>query len=284
MIRAILLCLMLIPTAHANFITVTIDPDNYANGDDLTHAGAGATLYVYTNTGGTPPRSEGVVAKGVAGIPFSEPNLLARAVHVDRWTDFDFRNIRGAYECGIRGNPDACVGTEGEFGVLRMDFEAPTDFFELRTVMPEYASDGAFLFAFDSKGNRIVTCDVPGGPNLRLPRYSLTGGPSSTFGAPCGEVLVMDGNHCPEIAFTCDRLMTARVESAASDIAFVLWGGWSRSATSAMVDGLTYHTSVPEPGTAGLALVSVLGAIIFRRKVSRRTNSGDGIRKQRLWA
>lgn len=226
------LVLMLSMQAHAYI--VTIDPDNYAPGTDLSYVGPGLTLRALRQSYDAPE----------SGMydPIVSPLLVGTCTPGERCGahegthDFGMQHssgdiVRGFGEINIwsscaQGGSGAC---RDGYSVIEMVFDRPTDFLQLESV---WGSDPAAIQVFNSHGERLMYCGAA---------YFL----------------------CPDVIRTearADNYSTFVVERAQRDIARVIFGG---IIGSAYLGEITYR--VPEPGALTLFGLGLVGVITVGR-------------------
>jgi hypothetical protein len=240
--RTFALCLALF-AGSAFSATVTIEPDKFQNGQDLSGLAPGATLStmrydgqnyfwlepVYSITGGswTPT---GTRVFGHASTTPSEP-------------PHQWQSLIGAYNCLYF--PSACGF---HFYFLRVDFTNRTREVEFLTTMRgEQAIDPIDLWAFDANKKRLLKCRVhPVDPTVLqtgvMPAPVYYDYPKPGPGARCGTVIAKKNCVGPQPG-NCDFVISAKVIRREQDISFVWFGGLLWQNTWAPADRLTY--SVP---------------------------------------
>jgi hypothetical protein len=215
--------------AHAEIIT--IDPDNYAAGTNLSSSIAGVGLSGFSKdfSGGAvshdaiysaaDPRcsSNPADCKAVTGAHvFSKESGGVEDFLGGRW--FEASSARYCFETSV---------CSGGFSALLIDFATPTDFVE---ISGRFLSDSPLLYAFDASRNFLGggCCTTPGQWN------SFTTG-------------------------------TSLFQSATANISYVIAAGWSSNSS---LDVLRYNetASVPAPGTALLFAAGLAGAWLSRRR------------------
>lgn len=231
--RTLALALLLGMSFGANATLVTIDPDDYALGTDLTHAGPGLTLQTLSQRGITyyDPAILPVIAADCASssVRCGDPDYTSE---FGSTTSSVYGVIENWYGCSSVGHTGYC---RDGFRVLDMVFDSPTDYLQIET---GWGSDPPAFMAFNSAGERVLYC--------------------SAFQASCGNGAVQTqtvgvGEHW--------SIMTVQLASA--DIARVVFGGQMGGAN---IGEITYNVHVPEPGTLALLSLGLLGAGLARRR------------------
>jgi hypothetical protein len=216
--------------AHAEIIT--IDPDNYAAGTNLSSSIAGVGLSGYSKD-----FSGGAVAHD-AVYAASDPHCATNpseckavtGAHVFSKESDGVEDFLGGvwFEANAARHCFEASLCSGGFSALLIDFATPTDFVE---ISGKFRSDSPLLYAFDASRNFLGggCCTTPGQWN------SFTTG-------------------------------TSLFQSATANISYVIAAGWSASSS---LDVLRYNdvSSVPAPGTALLFAAGLAGAWLARRRV-----------------
>ncbi|WP_129645570.1 PEP-CTERM sorting domain-containing protein [Peristeroidobacter agariperforans] len=226
----------------ANALLVTVDPDDFASGTDMSHVSphvsitttAGASVFSSALAGDTQSLPPGVVSSG----PFGK-NVFSRQPDQNSewsaWPDINDANV---------DTFDPAEWAKETSGLL-LSFAQPATYVSLLG-----------LELFDDAG--WGSGDDP----LRWWLYDSTGalihtGYEDTFPAD-GSV----GTH-PDLGFDYSYWL---LEYSHPDIAYVVIGGESEPTT---LDRLAFKTDIPEPGTLGLALLGLVGLGVSTRR--RRT-------------
>jgi hypothetical protein len=227
--------------AHADLIT--IDPDDYAPGTDLSHVVEGVILERLSQHGvgnrytptvsaiyaGVPCRTAGAtqpctVAPTGDQMFAATPTSSGGSAFYDSWY---------ANDCITRGTrPSGASGCVTGYNVLSVRFEAGTSFVSIDGM---WTSDMQYLYAYNAAGELVASC----------------------LGAPtCMTRAAAGGSY-----FTG----TSSVYRAEADIAWIIAGGDNGVAG---LDRLIFEApaSVPEPATLGLLLAGLAGGLVTRRK------------------
>ena len=211
----------------ASAILIIMEPDDFANGTDvsLAWAGSGITMSSYFNSESNPP----TLTRG-----WCIRNRRTRAVTGVRSfgstpTSGSFFNVNDSQACMSGAVACPPLGLAQTFLVLRVDFARPVDFVE---VYGGFGIDPIGLYAMNSANEIIATCF-----GFYTPGCFTTLGSNSewTFGS-------------------------SSITRASRDITSVIIGG---SIGNSGVD--TIRANVPEPGTFALFGAGLLLALGFRR-------------------
>ena len=235
------LALWLASCAIASAASVTIEPDKFLLGGDLSNVGPGATLSTYRTDGMGGYYYEPVYA--IAGGPWSPTGsrVFGHLTHKPSETAHHWDDLTFAYLCMTFGGVDCLVPAY----LLRVDFASPTTTVEILTTMRgEQAMDPIELVAFNSSNQRILRCRVhPVVPSvlqtgvLPEPTYYDPANPGG--GKRCG-VVISKKNCSGSQPGNCDYVVSARVVRRQQDIAYVWFGGLLSDNTWAPADSLTY--------------------------------------------
>ncbi len=218
--------------AHA--VTITLEPDDYAVGTNLTNAFDGVTLSRYTNDGHSitlnPVYSETVPPGGPMAATGTQ--IFGR-----------FWDLQQALSCwGV-----SCSSNVDRFSALVIQFDQPVSFVE---VSGSQHHEGINAYALDAYGNLLSIWS----------RDAYVGGsePASWMPAP---------SYSLNCGCSMDPRGTLHVWKIGSSdqtpiIQTVLVGGFF---SSTYVDNIRYH-SVPEPSSLLLFGVGLAGAAAWRRR------------------
>lgn len=241
---ACLLCMF--GMAHATLIT--IDPDNFAPGEDISNATPGVTLSTYS--------------KDWTDLSTSHFSPI-RAVFCDQCSTgaFNGENVFGTNA----GNPTfidaAHVLPDREFEepyvAFRADFTNPTNYVQILGGAFGPGNTELGLFAFDSEDNLIGSC-VSGGEDL-----------PSTPGCDLLLGLPTPGR---DPALYDPWALT--VNTATFNISYVIAGGLLNGQ---VVKSMSF-VSVPEPSSwALMALGVILILVVQRKRISGEKTSSDSL-------
>jgi len=204
----------------------TIDPDDYAQGTNLTNAVPGVTISRLTQP------------SGGFGSGYSPTRTDVLATPIFHQLSAEGSLGFGADTIGIQ-EYDSCyrfgMGCSQEFSLIEFLFDSPVDFFSANFT---WFSDGPGILAYDADGNRLALCGHPFG---------------ATVGAsPCGGFNVYSNDTSySTLSLTFDSRRISRV----------LAGSWVGNAS---VTQVSY--SVPEPGTLALLGLGLAGLGLSRRR------------------
>lgn len=247
-IFAILLALLGASTAGATIIT--IEPDSYRPGQDLSNLGEGARLYSFTNVREPweivspslasvyAQRNQSCVddpyrcdaATGAQG--FGNTSEPLSALYGD-W--FEVHAAANCWQWFNTGGPsNRC--DDDPFRAMLIEFDRPTDYVEISGAL---LSDPPSMIAFDADFNILGGCGYGDGPN-------------------CSGLY----NSRPSFEF---NLRTVSLITETPLISYVLAGG---TAGNSSLDNLRYR--VPEPGTLALFALGLLGLGIRRKGFAGR--------------
>ena len=240
-----LLCLIcLFSSAQANIIT--IDPDDFTAGQDISNLTPGVTLSTYANFyfGDTP-------ADAIGAFTFT-PVYASACISCSFGGAFDGQNVFGSspnqpvyIDSNRATTPDAKFLS---FLTFRADFLNPTNFVQVIGGAFPFGKAPNALWAFDSNDNLLAAC-LPG---PLIPGLPLIPG--------CAVDLGLSGHVMPE---TADPWQLS-IDTGAFNIAYVISGGVGGGS---LVKSLTF-ASVPEPATLGLFAFGLIGIAIGRRRHS----------------
>lgn len=234
--RTLLLALLYLSSFGAHAVIITIDPDDYAHGTDLSHIAPGLTLNALRQSPWDGPVSS-VYAPMVVPILAVDCDQSRCGAHegtrgfghqiTDGRISQGYGEINVWYQC-YQGLAGSCRESSS---VLEMVFDQPTDFLRLETV---WGSDPAAIMAFNSAGERLFYCGA---------MYQ-----------PCPDMIhteIVNG----------DYNSTFVVERSQRDISRVIFGG---IIGSAHLGEISYR--VPEPGTLALFGMALGLAGLARRR------------------
>lgn len=224
------------PSADAT--TITIEPDNYVGviGDVAPGARMSAFRRNSTGTGFVFHRVHsvdvGTWAPTGTRVFGKKPQSAAEPSY--HWND-----LASAFQC------ESGISCLDNFYVFRVDFDIPTNRASVQTIFGEYAQDGMELHAYNSAGTRILRCRMDGwNPATDVtgvvdpPRYMV---PAPLIGAVCGgTVAVKNCAILGPVPSGCDFAVKLSVARAASDIAYIEFGGGYATGTYSLVDKLQY--------------------------------------------
>jgi hypothetical protein len=228
-------CVLMTASMAASAAIISINPDYYAPGTDISNATAGVTLSAYSWSGGyfdpavssLSMTSIFATACGASCGPFSGQNVFGSD------SDPSFGQFRHFYTLNdiIGGNPPRPIDA---FSLFRVDFDSATNFAQI--VAGAGGEDYAFLLAFDSSNNLVGRCDS---------------------GSSCAQYLT------PEIADIRRGAAQLSISSGSNNIAYLLAGGGFHDK---LVQSLTFSRTVPEPATFGLFALGLMGFAALRRR------------------
>jgi hypothetical protein len=243
---AVVIAAALLWSRPADADIITIEPDDFAAGSNLTAATPGVLLWTATITGNAlnPLRLSAVYARHDPGCddgdPFTgcyaftgsqgfSPNSTAGTLQ-NNWNSA--RNPANCFallnDSSFGGSPNACGPAFAGFTAMLVEFEEPAAYAEIGGV---WAADFLELHAFDEDFHRLV-----------LPQI-LMGGPRSSGGGREG---------------------TLSVTSPGADLKYVFFGSTEGGIA---LDRLRYE-QVPEPSTILLTMAGLVGLC---RHMRRRT-------------
>jgi hypothetical protein len=229
--------LFLVAAATANAGIVSINAADHPTGTDVSTLLPGAKMSEVTNY---------LIAGGYAVQPtFAVPNLWATGIGPNfighnnakpSIARYDFRNLLWGAEPCLAGGACPSAHPWEIFNALRISFTAPTDFVEVRAHFNQMDLDGAILRAFNSAGDLLMTCRVWGDIPPRHPQYGLY---PTTTSPVCGKLLRR--YECSSSGTWCKSEYRAFIRRSYPDIAYVLWGGESDSATGSAINYVAYR-------------------------------------------
>jgi hypothetical protein len=147
---ALLVSLLLGVPSVANASFITIDPNDYPFGTDLSTMFEGATLSKITNRPNTDGMDGKTTFQPIASAAYAVPSyhlLDGLAIGSQGISIDDYESCRSASLYG--GSSWAC----GSYDVLDVSFQEPTNIIQ---VDGAFFSDGPQLLAYDPAGNRIT--------------------------------------------------------------------------------------------------------------------------------
>jgi hypothetical protein len=214
----------------ANAALVTIEPDDYAVGTNLTRTLQDVSLFSFVNTRDGGLRIGDVVVAEANGCDVRPDDCYAvtgsRIFGRDgdpnpRWWDSP-----GAHRCfeSLFTNP---CSRSVDFFALLISFDTPTDYVE---ISGNFTADHPLIYLYDESRNLI------GAHEARVPWER-----GSTY-----------------------TTSTALFQSSSANVAYMVAAGW---AAGTSLDVLRYNdVNVPEPGTALLFSVALAGMALLRRR------------------
>ncbi len=234
--RIVAIALAFFGTSSSYATTITIEPDDYAPGTDVSNVVEGVTLQVYGFNG--------------TGSPYLAPVYVMSNPHCETTSDCDAvtgtsgfspnssgfgsltswatgGGITQPWDCFVQM---ACAAGSG-FTALLIAFDRPTEFFEISGA---WNQDWIMAIAFDSSRNFLS---------------------ASSMGSVFSGCYVAGGDleYCHN---------TIDLTSDTASISYVLVSSWYGIAS---LDRLQFR-SVPEPGTLALLGLGLVGLGISRRK------------------
>jgi hypothetical protein len=223
-----LIALFVLSSGAASAAVVSIDAQSYATGTDLSVVAPGATLAEITNYG---------VASGylVQSI-FTVPNTWATGVGANlighnnlkpgafKW---NFLNVYGAASC-LNGGTCPTDASGEAVRALRISFDVPTNFVEVRAQFPSDAIDGADLRAYNAQHQIIARCHLYGDVPGSHPKY-LFPTPAPYAGTTCGKLIRR--YECNSSGSNCKSEHVAHINVSYPGIAYVLFGSQTGETT-----------------------------------------------------
>jgi hypothetical protein len=216
-----LIALFVLTSGAASAAVVSIDAQSYATGTDLSVVAPGATLAEITNYG----VASGYLVQSINTVPNAwatgvGPNLIGHnnlKPGVPKW---DFRNVYGAASC-LNGGTCPTDGSWDAVRALRVAFDVPTNFVEVRAQFPYDAIDGADLRAYNAQHQIIARCHLYGDVPGLHPKY-LFPTPAPYAGTACGRLIRR--YECNSSGSHCKSEHVAHINLAYPGIAYVLFG------------------------------------------------------------
>jgi hypothetical protein len=216
-----LIALFVLSSGAASAAVVSIDAQSYATGTDLSVVAPGATLAEITNYG----VASGYLVQSIYTVPNAwatgvGPNLIGHnnlKPGVPKW---DFRNVYGAASC-LNGGTCPTDGSWDAVRALRVAFDVPTNFVEVRAQFPYDAIDGADLRAYNAQHQIIARCHLYGDVPGLHPKY-LFPTPAPYAGTACGRLIRR--YECNSSGSHCKSEHVAQINLAYPGIAYVLFG------------------------------------------------------------
>lgn len=237
LLLGLLMCSLMTTPAHA--LLITIEPDSYVAGTNITNLFNGLTINSYSHTlTSTAPPTYGDVH--VTNSVYRNLTPSTGTQHLGAFT-----NVYDAARCwstGVCSSPSM-----DSFHSLLLQFSSPTNFFDVASF---WQSDPAGIYAYDSNNQLVGSCLSFGtycSGAARITYYSYGSGSSySTL-----QLGSLDGER---------RIRT------------VLIGGIIGNSAAAL-DTMRY-SSVPEPSSL-LLLLSGGILLLFVRRIDTRDTSGS---------
>lgn len=233
------LALMMATTANATIIT--IDPDGFDDGKNLTRVFPGVTIQYLSAYGSTGVEFRDAFVTEDLGC--HTPGASCRAAtgtklfsELTGTADSGSPSIAEAASCFQNGDFCASAGSHWGgrgFNLLLVEFQHPTDFAQISGT---WLNDWVMAYAFDSNFNQVAASQFGG-------QFDLSRCRGDTSNDWCAN--------------------TVSVESSHQNISWLLAGSWAGIAN---VDDLRFN-SVPEPSTLSLLGVAIFGLAIRRKKV-----------------
>jgi len=232
----------------ANAALITIEPDGYAAGTNLSQSVSSVNLWNFHSSGGT--GAFGDVYAAVDARCATRPGdcqattgntVFSREQdgHIENYLAGRWGEAGAARDCFQRMQTGPC-SPYNSFDALLIGFNTATNFVE---ISGSYLMDWPILFAFDSSRNLI------GGGHGCCNTFHGTGPDAGDFSTS-----------------------TLAFSSGSANIAYVIAAGWSAPSS---LDALRYNDmSVPEPGTALLLAVGLAAMFGLRR---RRLRAGPSL-------
>lgn len=243
--RIILLLLIVFSYSNAFGGLVTVEPDDYEHGTNITSSTSGVWLRAISQNVDSHSTAEGIYVGDVyatqgspcyAGDACDQPYVAGTGENVFGWRSLNgnfSQSWNGAYQySNMEDFPD--WAPNASFMGMMVSFENPTSYVELLGMT---FTDATAMIAYDIAGNRLeITSEVGSGMN-----YCCAFEPGLT--------------HYSKYNISISREF--------NDIAHIVVGG---EYASTYLDRLRYATSVPEPATV-LILSSGLLVLGVRRKL-----------------
>lgn len=235
---------LLIPAVPASADLITLEPDSFAAGADVSHASPGVTLWSLTATSSldSPLMLSPVYARNnpaCASNPFA-CDAVTGSQGFSPYSDGDgrlFGNWNGSRSVGhcfadvhtgaLGGSSYNSCADAGNQRALLIQFDAPTDFVEIAGA---WSHDFPMMVAFDANFHVVPVSDL--------------------------------GTWLPRLGEYHQNVLS--ITSSTSNISYVLAGSVG-DATS--LDALRYQ-SVPEPSTLALGAIGLVA--LFRARTRRR--------------
>lgn len=240
-------CLLLM-SASANALIITIDPDDYAAGTNLSNLGTGVTLSTITGgAGATTPTLSSVYAQRSPQC-LSDPTTCDATTGVQGFGTtadaesnlyFDWSTVNDAAACFRQYSLGAACDLFLEsFQAMLIAFDSPTDYVQLSGA---FLTDAMDLIAFDSAFNRI-TCVLP----------------------DCVSTHTFDFRESAGYQY---NTTTVSLSTSGQSIAYVVAAGVAgNSSLDRLLFNVADASNVPEPGTLALFGAALAGLGLRRRR------------------
>jgi hypothetical protein len=161
------------------------------------------------------------------------------------------------------------------FDVLRVDFAAPTSYAELWSTTDHFTfQDGAYLSAFRADNSLIDSCYLAQTTQSQVGGPIVGGAHSTGSGQACGQIERTFGCADPNDPITCYYGHSMFIDSAGSDIAYLVFGGNGSSGTLAFADRLSFE--IPEGSTLALFLAGLGVLFVLPRSGALRIRGTRG--------
>lgn len=233
----------MLSSVMASAAIITIEPDDYAVGDNVSNLKPGVTLSIRDRAGDGPEQVEPVTIHQSTDCS-TEYCHAHMTTHYDAWSAYTGQLTFGAQFFNVIDYGNALIGgrDEGQYRALRADFHNVADYIGITS---SYRSDMDVIYAFDRNDMLIGVCGANLDTNL----------PGSTC------ITAHDDRNMGCID---DGLCFYKIDFYAPGISYAVMGSWGGVSE---IDTFAYR--VPEPASIALLGLGLAGIAAIRRRNAR---------------